>query len=175
MAADADIDALLADLYDLTGEDIGLKIGVLENTTSIRKPKPSKKSKKAEKDGGEAGAPRERVMQVAEYAMYNEFGTETIPARPAIRNTADTMGDEWRDALGNLLWGGTDAETALATVGQQATEDVQEAIQGWTKPPNKPSTIARKWKGEDNPLVDQGDYQDAIAYQIVRGSHDVGA
>lgn len=150
-----DVDALLADLYALTGEDIGLQIGVLEGTTTVAR------------DGS--------TMQVAEYAAYNEFGTENIEPRPAVRRTHDLREEEWSEYLGNLIAGGEEPEQALDSVGQQAAADIQEAIEEWKEPPNKPSTIKRKRSGRDNPLVDKGAYSDSISYQIVRGSHDGGA
>ena len=155
MTADANINDLLADLYDLTGEDIGVKIGVLENATVVTK------------DG--------RTMHVAEYAMYNEFGTGRIQPRPAIRSTFDECEEEWFTLLGNLLWGGTDAERALNNVGAFAAQAIKKNIRDWSDPPNKKSTIARKNSKRDDPLVDSQAYLDNIAYEIVTGSHDDGA
>ncbi|MEA4836881.1 MAG: hypothetical protein VB101_01160 [Rhodospirillaceae bacterium] len=170
-----DASALLADLYELTGDDIGLKIGVMEAATSIRKPKRSKKKKKKGQkahEGSEKSAARERVMKVAEYAMYNEYGTDTIEPRPAFRRTHDLREDEWFQYLDNLLNGGEDPEAALRAVGDQAVNDVQLAIEEWSDPPNKQSTIDRKQSGRNEPLIDQGDYLANISYQIVRGNHD---
>ena len=172
------VDAQLVDLYELTGEDIGLKIGVLEGATSIRKPKKSKKKKKAKKEkdeGGEKPAARERVMKVAEYAMHNEYGTDTIPPRPALRTTHDDCEEEWFELLENLIDGGEEPEQALRAVGEQAVNAVMRAIEDWSDPPNKQSTVDYKNSGRNDPLIDQGDYLAAISYQIVRGSHDGGS
>lgn len=146
MAADANIDDILFDLTELTGDDLQLSVGVLEGATHTDE--------------------RGRVIAVAEYAMHNEYGTDHIPSRPAFRSAVDEHGDEWADALGELLGNGSDAGAALDVVGAVAVDDIRQSIEGWKTPPNAPATIARKRKKEDNPLVDSGDYLDALDWHV---------
>lgn len=146
MAAAANIDDILFDLADLTGDDLQLSVGVLAGATHTDE--------------------RGRTLAVAEYAMHNEFGTDRIPSRPAFRAAVDEHGDEWADALGELLGNGSDAEAALEVVGAVAVDNIRQSIEGWKTPPNAPATIARKRSRRDNPLVDSGDYVDAIAAHV---------
>lgn len=75
---------------------------------------------------------------MAEYALYNEFGTRT----------------------------------ALARVGGVVADDIRESIDQWRNPPNRLSTIRRKRSGRDNPLVDSGDYMDAVDFALTGAGGD---
>lgn len=139
-----DADRYLMRLQELTGENAAIKVGVLENATAFSK----------------SGKP----VRVAEYAMYNEYGTQDIPTRPAFRSTVKEYGDDWADLVGTLILDhGLSGKDALAQVGAEAVDAIQEAIDKWETPPNKPATIKRKRSKRNNPLVDKGAYMDAIA------------
>lgn len=139
----------IADLLSVMGQDLRLKIGVLEGATHITEGKNAK------------------AIPVAEYAMYNEFGTQKIPSRPFLRFSLDTFGqDAWLPELADLLREGVAPEVALNRVGLQAQADIRRVIEEWASPPNAPSTIKRKRSKRDNPLVDSGDLLDAIDYHV---------
>ena len=88
----------------------------------------------------------------AEIAFYNEFGTEDIPPRPFMRQTAKTCPDGWVEDLADAMkTNGMDADKALRVVGRVMCDDIQIAMRDFTDPPNAASTIARK--GFDNPLI----------------------
>lgn len=142
----------IADLLPVMGRDLRLVIGVLEGATHI--------------DGGKGAKP----IPVAEYAAYNEFGTQRIPARPFLRTSLDTFAEaSWLPELASLIGEGVPPETALNRVGLQAQADIRRVIEEWASPPNAPSTIKRKRSGRDNPLVDSGDLLDAIDYHVEGG------
>ena len=111
------------------------------------------------------GFPADIVSQdgtpVAEYAAYNEFGTEQIPARPFLRRTIDEsrsgFGQYVRRTIDTLLFSGLGTkEFAMDLLGNWMVARVRRTIQNspsWAQP-NAPSTVARK-EG-DHPLIDTG-------------------
>lgn len=127
---------------------------------------------------------------IAEYAAYNEYGTEHIPPRPFMRNTIKEHKAEWQQTFGNWMRGRDPqdplaVERALYVVGDQAKGHVQETIGSNMPPPNAASTIRQKRKvitGADNKpmknekgevmthvpgtLVMNGDMQRAVAFEV---------
>lgn len=143
----AGADGPLGPLFELAEADgLGIKVGVLAGAMHT----------------DEKG----HSVPVAEYAMANEYGTRRIPPRAAFRATADARMGEWEDLLATRLWDGVDPRDALIQTGGRMAADIQEAIDQWAYPPNKPSTIARKRSKRDNPLVDSGDLLDAVDFAL---------
>lgn len=143
----ADADKTLGDLFELADAGgLGVKVGVLEGAVHT----------------DEKG----RSVSVAEYAMANEYGTRRILPRAVFRFTADARMGEWEDLLATRLWDGVDPRDALVQTGERMAADIQEAIDQWAYPPNKPSTIARKRSKRNNPLVDSGDLLDAVDFAL---------
>lgn len=105
---------------------------------------------------------------VLEVAFYNEFGTETIPSRPAIRTGGKKAGAQLKEAY-RLLVKRTNREDKLLKglnlIGLKAAAIVKREITEWKDPPNAPATIARK-HGVDNPLVDTGLYRKCIIHAV---------
>lgn len=114
---------------------------------------------------------------IAPYAAVNEYGTSTIPARPAFRITVADKSSEWAGTLSKLTSGSSQnsasIEKAFNALGQVMVQDVRDAIEHSVPPPNKQATIdAKARKGRANPsqtLVDSGSYQRSIDYEIVTG------
>lgn len=149
MAA-ANTKLVLADLLPVMDRDLQLRVGVLEGATHT----------------DEKG----RSIPVAEYALYNEYGTRRIPSRPFLRTSLDIYGEAWAAELADLIGEGADPENALERVGAMAQADIRQTIEEWRTPPNKLATIRRKRSQRDNPLVDSGDLHDAIAYDVSGGT-----
>lgn len=149
MAA-ANTELVLADLLPVMDRDLQLRVGVLEGATH------------ADEKG--------RSIPVAEYALYNEYGTRRIPSRPFLRTSLDIYGEAWAAELADLISEGVDPENALERVGAMAQADIRQTIEEWRTPPNKLATIRRKRSQRDNPLVDSGDLHDAIAYDVSGGA-----
>ena len=111
------------------------------------------------------GARNDRTgTSVADIAAWNEFGTQTIPARPAFRETVDTYMDEYTGDLADALLSGLDPELALNRLGEQMSKDISQSIRDWQVPPNAPSTVAQK--DENNPLVDTETYAKSIGHWV---------
>lgn len=97
---------------------------------------------------------------VIDYAIYNEFGTETIPARPFMRRTAATAEAEVRKVAGRwagmVVAGRMTVAQALGSLGEFYMAKIQGTIRsatGWAAPLS-PRTI--KAKGSTKPLIDHG-------------------
>lgn len=116
----------------------------------------------ADAGAGEDGVP------IAEYAAYNELGTEHIPSRPAIRNAFDNNLAEISDSVRTLREAVEDgkigAEEAAGLLGELHQGHIQRSIRSNTPPPLAPATV--KAKGSSRSLVDQGDYASSIRWKI---------
>jgi hypothetical protein len=116
--------------------------------------------------GVQEGEVNDDGASIAEYATYNEFGTERIPERPAMRQGIDSEKGRINKAketlYGKILTGEISAETALGTLGELGQSIIQKSITALRDPANAPSTV--KKKGSSNPLIDNGFYVRAIRW-----------
>jgi bacteriophage protein of unknown function (DUF646) len=114
---------------------------------------------------------------ILEYAIYNEFGTSSIPARPFMRNALDSnkeyIGNLIKTAVADVAKGSIKGKTALMRVGETIRGLVIQSIataQTWATP-NNPKTLKIKTKnGQANntkPLIDNRFLIKSIRYQIV--------
>ena len=107
---------------------------------------------------------------IAEYASYNEFGTDDVPSRPFMamsfdENVAEINSDFQRQSK-RLVTGEVTAEQALTIIGQKHAGRVQNVITGRDiAPALAPSTIAAK-KGSTKTLVDTGAMVNAVQIEI---------
>ena len=125
-------------------KDSGVKVGVLGD---------------AERDDG---------ADMILIALANEFGTDTIPARPFIRGAygehKQDLGNT-KDRLVRLVFAGKiDVPRALGLLGEEHKGQIQEYMTALDHPPNAPSTIARK-RGSTNPLIDTGQLRRSIDWE----------
>jgi hypothetical protein len=96
------------------------------------------------------------VVNVAQVAWWNEFGTKTAPPRPFFRNTIKKKGPNWGKAMGQILKGADyNEDVTLQRMGELIKGQIQEEIIATNEPPNSPRTIWNK-NGASKPLVDQG-------------------
>ena len=114
---------------------------------------------------------------VAAIAAWNEFGTETIPARPFLRTTL-RENEYYRSALLDALKAGlvrqADPSKALQLVGIRAASDIRNTIDTNDFAPNAPATVRKKStdadKGnKDKPLIDTGILRQSIQSELERG------
>lgn len=114
---------------------------------------------------------------ILEYAIYNEFGTSNIPARPFMRNALDSnkeyIGNLIKTAVADVTKGNIKGKPALMRVGETIRGLVIQSIataQTWATP-NNPKTLKIKTKnGQANntkPLIDNRFLIKSIRYQIV--------
>lgn len=113
-----------------------------------------------EGDGGEG---------IATYAAANEYGTDTIPARPFMRTAADENTDKWLQRTERQIAkctrpNGPSPAKALVSVGNIMRNDIVNSIKSGDWEPNAAATIERK--GSSKPLVDTGAMQRAITVKI---------
>lgn len=103
-------------------------------------------------------------------AIYNEFGTETIPARPFMRQTADDnranaarVGERYYELI---LSGQMTAFRALEGLGEWYQGVNRKSVRSTPWTPNAPYTIAKK--GSAQPLIDKGKLVGAIRWEVER-------
>lgn len=120
---------------------------------------------------------KNKKATILEYAVYNEFGTKTIPARPFMRTTIDKNYDlikkNREEQFNRVLKGEITAKQALIILGLTVQGMVQETIldaKSWAVK-NNSKTIRRKTnrisKYYDDPLQDTGFLVTHIRFQIV--------
>lgn len=106
--------------------------------------------------------------ELVEIAVYNEFGTETIPQRSFIREGADAIEPKLAPKRTKLaravIAGKLQYRASLELLGALVQGLLQERIANRIKPPNAESTIARK--GSDVPLIDHGTLRSHITYRV---------
>lgn len=100
-------------------------------------------------------------------AVYNHFGTSTIPARPFISDCVEKNAGQIQEAQKRLVYrvyqGGLSADGALAQLGAWYVNVQKGHILhgGWT--PNAPATVKRK--GSNRPLVDTGQLVNTVDWE----------
>lgn len=121
------------------------------------------------------GATTTDGQSIAEYAVYNEFGTSRIPARPFMRTVAKEKPEQWVKNMVSIVKGrAKDPQAwkeALGLAGEQMKADIKDSIQNGSWTPNAPATVAtKKRKGKvepDHPLIDTGQMLEAVSYEVV--------
>lgn len=96
----------------------------------------------------EGKAQEEDGTDIASIAMWNELGTDTIPARPFMADSVDKHGSELRkfckERLKRFAEGKEDAETILQLCGNYQVAAIQKEIVNGQFAENAPSTIRKK-------------------------------
>ena len=111
-------------------------------------------------------------QSVVEVALWNEFGTETIPERSFIRSTMDNQEEkinQLRDhALNQIVAGAFTIEKALEFMGLNIQMLIQNTIKSNMPPPNAPSTLkAKERKGVPaRTLIETGLLLRSITYKV---------
>lgn len=112
---------------------------------------------------------------VIDVALWNEFGTESIPARSFFRSTLDgseRLINDWREkALDRIFEGRSTPERELTMIGFRIRELIRTKIQSNIPPPNAPETAAKK-KAEGvaaRTLVETGLLLRSIEFKVTGG------
>jgi hypothetical protein len=119
-----------------------------------------------------------KEVSVVNVALWNEFGTETIPSRPFMRDSVDTNSDKINALLQaekkKLLNGGS-AEEVLNEIGDFQERLMVEQIKNNSYAENK-EPYKRKKERENPPavpLIDTGKMWQSIHHVIARkGEYD---
>jgi hypothetical protein len=107
-------------------------------------------------------------------ATFNEFGTDTIPARSFIRATYERDQARFLAILRRyklqLVRDKITTNSVLTMVGQFAQKQIQATITAGGIPfkPNSPVTVERK--GSSAPLIDSGQLRQSIRYEVRNGN-----
>jgi len=122
---------------------------------------------------GIMGGTSEKGVAIVDYAVWNEFGTKHIPARPFMQQTADLHADETIQfsgfLVGKLIDGAIKPDKLLKSLGEFYVKRMKMVVRNakeWAQE-NADSTIARK--GSSSPLIDTGRMLNAITYEITSG------
>lgn len=114
-------------------------------------------------------ATNENGADLCEIAVYNELGTEFIPPRPFIRQTADNNEEQilsFMEVEADRVANGGSAEDCLKRIGVMSKGLMQETIKDGDFAPNAFTTV--KNKGSSKPLIDTGAMRQGVNYQIKR-------
>ena len=106
---------------------------------------------------------------IVEVAIWNNFGTDTIPRRPFMDNAAPKIQNEYKkflkQTIKKLNSGELSMQTVLKTAALKSESIVRNEIVSGTYVPNSPATIAAKKSSK--PLIDSGDMNKYVT-SIVR-------
>lgn len=151
-------------------KDLGLQL-ILKNLkvldtsyTKVGFPKealPGRPTKMSDKN------PLSTMSEVALVAFWNEYGTETIPARPflslAYYKHLEGLKRVRDQVYQKVISGQMSVEDALGIMGEWFTNRIKRTIDEVVSPPNAPSTIRKKnaalirgtsnKKRQENPLI----------------------
>lgn len=111
---------------------------------------------------------------VADVAMWNEFGTDTIPSRPALRQAIKDATPELVKLGAKhaqlMLQGKMRFDYSARILARLLVQYMKDSITRWDTPSNAPSTIALK--GKNDPLMDTGLYRDSISFKLLKTRKD---
>ena len=112
------------------------------------------------------GATYGGVIPVPMVAATNEFGNpaHNQPPRPFFRNAIAEHEEESKEQTSLLIERGDDIGEIFLILGTTIVNDIKESIRAFESPPLSPITIARK--GFDKPLIDTGDMQKSVSYEV---------
>lgn len=129
-----------------------------------------KRHKEKSRDGKE-----KEGADLVDIAIWNELGTDRIPARPFLGQTVDQHGAEIQKAAAQLVQkickGQLDAQSALNNLGVLMVGYVQNQISDGDFIPNAPSTI--RLKGSERPLINTKQLRGSISPMVCKkGEYD---
>ncbi len=145
----------ITDNYTAFGKALNKELKIMQNKPHVKVGFPAGEAfDKIESEG----------VTVGMVAIFNEFGTWSIPERSFLRETFDMKQREIKEFIGTLMYkitgGELTTEQALNQLGIFCVKLVVERIDSQIPPPNAPSTIARK--GSSTPLIDSGQMRQTL-------------
>lgn len=120
---------------------------------------------------GEANDDHGGGTSVLDVALFNEYGTEDIPARSFLRDTYELREKKigktvrsliLKEAKGNI--NKSRMISAMKKAGAYVLAEVLKRISTRIPPPNDPATIAKK--GSDVPLIDTGLLRKSLTFEV---------
>ncbi len=112
-----------------------------------------------------------------EVALWNEYGTSKIPARPFFRMAWDKNAQKYYNKIDGyydrvLNGQKIDPKKFMGRLGAIAVSDVKKSITELKEPPNAEST--KKRKGSSNPLIHTEKMRDSVTFEIMEGVENEG-
>lgn len=149
-----------------------------EYIKSLTKMKYKQKTQPTIKVGFPAGKVSQKYpggTSVIDVAVWNNFGTDTIPERPFMSLSRGIMLNETKKMRQSLLkvWVESCATNsfdkdeflkAMDRIGAKSSAIMKRVITELSEPPNAPSTIEAK--GSSNPLIDTGLMRSSVTWQV---------
>lgn len=131
-------------------KSVGVEVGVIDNYYGFDKRRH-----------------RQKTISVAEEALFNCKGVpeKNIPPRDYQAKTIEKNKETWNKQNKVLLKKGLKTVEVVEALGIAAKDATKATISNFGNPPNAPATIKRK--GRNSPLVDFGDLEKAITFQVV--------
>jgi len=118
------------------------------------------------------------TVTLGEIAIFNEYGTEKIPPRPAfregmehaVRSNKQLIEAQLKNIVRRVLQGRKaevkqSLKVMLTQIGRMAKAKTKDIIRQGSTTPNAPSTIARK--GFDHPLYETGLLLESVEYEVL--------
>ena len=102
----------------------------------------------------------------AKKAMWNEYGTSRMPARPFLRNTLYENERKWGNFVAPKIAAiidGASGTDILPMLGTHMVADIRKTINNGSFAPLSAATI--KAKGHAKPLIDTGDMYGSITHK----------
>lgn len=108
---------------------------------------------------------------VQEYAIFNEYGTSKMPARPFFRLSVGTdkaqneIKEYIKKQVEQVIQGEITGQQAYENLGTFVVQKIKKTIMSGNFAPNDPKTV--KAKGQSTPLIDTHSLFHSIDYEIV--------
>jgi len=107
---------------------------------------------------------------IAEYASYNEFGTNDVPSRPFMAMSFDEnvaeINSDFQKQANQMVQGKKTATAALTVIGQKHAGRIQNTITGRNILPRLAESTVKAKKGSTKTLVDSGAMANAVQISI---------
>ena len=110
-------------------------------------------------------------ISVQDYAIFNEYGTSRIPARPFFRlsvgtaNAQNEIKEYMKQQVEQIIQGGISAQQAYENLGTFVVQKIKKTIASGNFAALNPQTV--KKKGHSKPLMDTHSLFHSIDYEIV--------
>lgn len=130
-----------------------------------------------------SGAREKNGTSVIDVAIWNNFGTKTIPQRRFMEASSKAIPEETKDIrvkMAKAIYKGNyPMDQAMDIIGAKAVMVMRRVINDWKTPPNSPITVHGGWmmsphgkpfyvkgKKANNPLVDTGLMRNMVTWEI---------
>ena len=110
-------------------------------------------------------------ISVQDYAIFNEYGTSRMPARPFFRlsvgtaNAQNEIKEYMKQQVEQIIQGGISAQQAYENLGTFVVQKIKKTIASGNFATLNPQTV--KKKGHSKPLIDTHSLYESINFEIV--------